>query len=413
MTDRVHLVDCTLREGDQSPGVAMSVDEKLAVAALLDRAGVALADAGMPELSTDEQRFLAAAAERSERLVVGASVRCIPASVALARDCGVGAVFVICPTSRLHLDKRLGTDLAGLLDRMAACADRVGDASLEIVCEDASRAEPGDLDTVVDHAARIGAARVYLADTVGCRTPAAFAALTARAVAVADGRLAVGAHCHDDLGMATANTVAAVEAGARWPTACVNGLGERAGNARLEAVALACEVALGLPTGIDSTLLPALSAAVEAASGHLVPSHAPIVGRNAWRHESGIHVDGLLKDPTTYEVVDPVRVGAARRFVLGMHSGRAQLRALLDQRHPGLAPRLQAEGRLDALLDDLRRRVQQDAVAWDRAALAGIRSAYDALLDAQGVPLDRFDRLVAAALSDPPLPDPARAGTDP
>ncbi len=394
---RVHVVDCTLREGDQTPGVAMSVDEKLAVARLLDRAGVALADAGMPEVSADERRVLAAAVDACEQMVVGASVRCIPAAVDLAVGCGVGAVFVICPTSRLHLDKRLGTDLRGLLDAMSRCAERVGDASLEIVCEDASRADADDLDAVVAHAATIGAARVYLADTVGCRTPAGFSALTRRALAVADGRVGVGVHCHDDLGMATANTVAAVEAGARWPTVCVNGLGERAGNARLAAVAVACETALGLPTGIDGRVLPALCAAVEAASGHLVPANAPVVGRNAFRHESGIHVDGLLKDPRTYEVVDPDRVGARRRFVLGKHSGRAQLRALLGQRRPAL---LAEAADLDHLLDRLRARIQDEAVAWDRAALDRLRVDYDALLDAQGVSLARFDRLVEDILDE-------------
>jgi len=394
----VHLVDCTLREGDQAPGVAMTPDEKLSIAVLLDEAGVALADAGMPELSARERRFLAEAADRCSRMVVGASVRCRPEAMDLALQCGVGAVFVICPSSRLHLDKRLGTNLGGLLDRLSRCAERRGDASLEVVCEDATRAEPADLDRLVDHAARLGAARVYLADTVGCRSPGVFSAMVERALAVADGRLSVGVHTHDDLGMATANTVAAVEAGATWPTACVNGLGERAGNADLAAVSVACEVALGRSTGIDFARLPALSQAVEAASGHLVSGRAPIIGRQAFRHESGIHVDGLLKDPRTYEVVAPELVGRQRELVLGGHSGRAHLRVLVQQRHPAIWAMLQDA---DPFLDRLRGAVQEHASRWERDRIGELRARQDALLDAQGVPLADFDRLVTALHADP------------
>lgn len=369
------LVDCTLREGDQAAGVAMDPSQKLDIALRLDAAGVALADAGMPAVGEGERAFLAEAAQRCTRMTVGASVRCRPDMVALAAETGVGAVFVICPISRLHMAQRIGTDLPGLLAALGAAAQVAHDAgmSLEVVCEDASRAHTEDLHALVRTAADVGARRVYIADTVGCRTPAGFAALVADVVAIAPAHLGVGVHCHDDLGMATANTVAAIEAGARWPTACVNGLGERAGNARLGEVALACAQLLGLDTGIDPTQLPGLAAAVAAASGIPVSPMAPLVGRNAFRHESGIHVDGMLKDPRTYEAVDPALLGRERRLVLGKHTGRAHLRALLHDRGvtPSQALVTHLQGAVQARAVQTRGEVPLDEL-WDLCRAAGL-----------------------------------------
>ena len=406
---RVQLVDCTLREGDQAPGVAMRPAEKLAIVEALDRAGVTLADAGMPELSAEERDVLRQAAERAQSMVVGASVRCRPEAVALARSCGVGSVFIICPTSRLHLDKRLGTDLQGLLERMSRAADQRGDMALDIVCEDASRAEPADLEVVINHAAELGADRLYLADTVGCRTPAMFSALVRRGLAAADGRLGIGVHCHNDLGMATANTVAAIEAGATWPTVCVNGLGERAGNADLAAVAVACKVALGRETGTDFQQLAPLSRLVEQASGQMVSARTPVVGLQAHCHESGIHVDGLLKDTRSYEVIDPELLGMQRRIVLGRHSGSAHLRALMSSRHPNRWSQLLSADDHHAFLQALRLRVQRAAGVSERSAFIALREDRDRLVASQGVGLEEFDRIVGdlsaqrlAAAAEPP-----------
>ncbi len=366
----VHLVDCTLREGDQAPGVAFRPDEKLAIARLLDQAGVALADAGMPAVGEDDRAFLRQAVDACEHMVVGASVRCRPDMVDLALGCGVGAVFVICPISRLHLERRLGTDLDGLLDALGSCAERIraAGATLELVAEDATRAELADLDRLVQAGAAHGAARVYVADTVGAMSPGQYAARVEHVVTVADGELAVGLHCHDDFGLATANTIAGVEAGARWPTACVNGLGERAGNADLGAVALACSELLGLETGFRPALLRQLARAVELASGQLIPPRAPLVGQNAFRHESGIHVDGLLKDPRTYEVLDPAIVGAERTLVLGRHSGRRHLRAVLASAGLTLS---------DAALDQLQAHLRQQSRGAPRHATDALRQALE------------------------------------
>ena len=173
MSKPVHLVDCTLREGDQTAGVAMTLDEKIRIAEMLDAAGVPLADAGMPAVHPTEAKFLREAVKRCTSMTVGASVRCRPDMAKLALDCGVGAVFVICPVSEHHLSARLDTTLGHLLDSLEEVADIVrGHASLEIVAEDATRADEASLLALAETAKRTGADRLYLADTVGIKSPA-------------------------------------------------------------------------------------------------------------------------------------------------------------------------------------------------------------------------------------------------
>ena len=382
--DRLHMVDCTLREGDQTPGVGMDPGEKLEIACMLDEAGVAMADAGMPAVSPGEQDFLRRAVEACGSMVVGASVRCIPDEVQSALDLGVGAVFVILPVSRLHVGERLRTTPAALRKALEACAVRVdaAGATLEVALEDASRAESSDLEEALSHAIDVGAARCYLADTVGCRSPGDFATLVRWAVELAGDRTAIGVHCHNDYGLATGNTVAAIEAGVRWPTATVNGIGERAGNASLGEVVLAAECLLGLETRFDAGALAGLSRRVEEVTGFLVPPTAPLVGRNAFRHESGIHTDGILKDPATYEAVSPDVVGRNRELHLGKHSGGNHLRTLLATR--GLDPS-------ETAIDRLRQRIQREATGRDRESFRELRARVEAWSDeAMGVDLDRF-----------------------
>lgn len=373
MRDRLRIVDCTLREGDQTPGVAMRPEAKLRIAQMLDRAGVAMADAGMPALGEDERAFLRDAVQACERMVVGGSARCRPDAVELALGCGLRAVFVICPISREHLVERLGSSLDRLLGDLERCAGLIkGEgASLEVVAEDATRAEPGDLRALASAAKNIGAARIFLADTVGCRVPREISALIATISEQID--LPLGIHCHNDYGLATANTLVAIEAGLRWPTATVNGIGERAGNAALEALVCASERLLTLDTSIDLTLLSGLSTAVSEATGLPVPPHAPIVGRNAFRHESGIHVDGMLKNPRAYEAFPPEWVGRNRSLVLGRHSGRAHLRALLSEMGRELEP-----DHLDRVLSEVK--------------TEALRRASEA--PGEGVPIEALDRIV-------------------
>lgn len=368
MTDRVRVVDCTLREGDQTAGVSMPPDKKLEIALMLDDAGIALADAGMPAVNQGEQRFLREAAAQCRNMVVGASVRCRPEMVRLALDCGVGAVFIICPISDGHLNRRLGIERDRLLETLGQCVDLVGDqASIEVVAEDASRASKENLSALVDAATSLGVDRLYLADTVGSQSPEAWRALVKWMMKALMGGPELGVHCHNDFGMATALTVAAIEAGVRWPTVTVNGLGERAGNADLGSVVVSTETLLGQRTGVRLSSLPALSALVERAACVPIPAGHPIVGANAFRHESGIHVHGVLADPAMYEAIEPDRVGRERTLLLGKHSGTAHLAALLDAENVVVTP--------DEIAA-LRGRVQAAAMKQDSAA-------FDALLDAE------------------------------
>lgn len=382
MSRRVNMVDCTLREGDQTAGVAMTADEKLRLALQLDAAGVSLADAGMPSVHPEEAKFLRKASEECRRMTVGASVRCRPDMVRQAIDCGVGAVFVICPISQRHLRDRLGIEREALLESLAACAEALGsDATLEVVAEDATRAEADDLRALVECARTAGAQRMYLADTVGSQSPGQWIALVRRVQEWLQGDVELGVHCHNDFGMATALTVAAIEAGVRWPTATVNGLGERAGNADLGSVAAACDNLLQLDSGMKLSDLPSLSAAVERASGVPVAAGHPLVGANAFRHESGIHVHGVLADPSMYEAISPDAVGRERTLLIGKHSGRAHLSAVLSSEGLSID---------NAALTELRKRIQA-------AVLDGNRDGIDRLLDlthevrrtTQGVPVER------------------------
>lgn len=324
----VQFIDCTLREGDQSPGVWLDSADKLALFALLDAAGVAVVDAGMPAISPQERELLAALAAIPDRGTrVGASVRCSVEEVALAADCGVDEVFLIFPVSTVHRRERLGLGPSSWRSRgsaaLAACEEH--GLVADLVLEDASRAEPEALADAIELAVRGGAARVMVCDTVGVLTPTKAGELIRSVLDLCRGRLEVGSHFHDDYGMATANTLAAIEVGATWPSVTVNGVGERAGNAVLAEVALATLNLLDLDCAITPERMVELSAEVERRTGQFLAPDAPLVGTQAFAHESGIHVDGILKSPRTYEAIDPQQLRRRRRITFGKHTGRAGL----------------------------------------------------------------------------------------
>jgi isopropylmalate/homocitrate/citramalate synthase len=322
----IELVDCTLREGEQSAGVWFSVEEKLQLVDRLAAVGLKRLDAGMPAVSPDEKEFLRRAVGRSEARI-GASVRALTAEVQLAIDCGVDEIFVICPVSELHRTKRLGLSATQLLQRIESLViqGQRANRQVNLVAEDASRTDFPFLIEALQVALDHGAEALYLCDTVGLWRPSVVAQIVTQILEELP-NAPLGIHCHNDFGMATANTVAAIEAGIRYPTATINGVGERSGNASLIEVATAAQELLGLDTGLAFELLGDLSALVERLTGFVVPQHSPLVGFNAFRHESGIHVDGLLKDPGTYQSIDPQLVGRKHDFVVGKHSGRALLR---------------------------------------------------------------------------------------
>ena len=335
--DKFQIVDCTLREGEQTPGVWWSPDEKLALLDRLADAGIAWLDAGMPEVGEEERDFFRRALGRTSARIL-ASVRLKESSVRLAFETGCDGVFLICPCSPIHRERRLGVGPAELrrrvrgIVRMAAAAG----GHVFFVAEDSVRTPVEELGDLLRTALDAGAEVLFLCDTVGMMLPSSMRAHIEAVRGRVGADVPLGVHCHNDFGLATANTLSAVEAGVRWPTTCVNGIGERSGNASLAEVVLALERLMGHRTGVRLDALSSLAREVEHLSGMIRSPHQPVTGRHAFRHESGIHVDGVLKDAETYEVLSPSLLGREREFVFGKHSGRALVRHVAAQE--GLRP---------------------------------------------------------------------------
>jgi len=332
--DRIFIVDGTLREGEQSPGVHFTTAEKLEIARALDRIGVPLLDVGMPAVSPDEREAIRAITQAGLRASIGVSARLNRAEVDQAVACGADEIFLICSVSPLHLRYKLGMDEEGvrqLAENVVRYSIQQG-LVVNFVAEDACRAETPFLCGIIKDAHKWGAQRAFICDTVGVAEPFRMRSLIEEIRSAIPPEMALGCHCHNDLGLATANTVAAVEGGAQYPSVTVNGIGERAGNSPLHEVVVAVEKNLNIKHGIDMGGLYALSKLVERCSGILIPPHAPVVGLNAFRHESGIHVDGILKNSRTYTGVDPQGLGREPTFILGKHTGTQLIQYLLQQR---------------------------------------------------------------------------------
>lgn len=334
MSDTLIFTDCTLRDGEQAPGVFFTLEEKIAIADLLDAVGVDILDAGMPSTSIDERKTLEALLDRGYRTRIAGTVRAAQSDIELAVACGLKEVFLFMPVSPQHLKHKFGLTLKEVRPRIESSVDHAVSKGLRVhfVAEDTVRADPRELAPLFDRIAALGAAGVMICDTVGVMRPDTMADYVRRLVDAMESRITLGIHCHNDYGLAAANTLAAVRAGVTHVTATVNGLGERAGNASLEEVIFALVDLYGRTVNIELPLLPRLCEKVAAASGVFLTPTKPIVGKNVFRHESGVHVDGMLKDPSTYESIRPERLGRRHEFLLGKHSGRGLVESLLSQR---------------------------------------------------------------------------------
>jgi 2-isopropylmalate synthase len=337
------IFDTTLRDGEQAPGCTMTIEEKIRVARQLEALKVDVIEAGFPVSSPGDFDSVSAVAREVSGPVVAGLARCVPKDIEAAaeavKDAKKPRIHVFLATSKIHRQHKLGKARSEILklarDGVEIAAGLTAD--VEFSPEDASRTEPPFLAEVVEAVIDAGATTVNIPDTVGWATPGQFGELIAglfERVSNID-RAVISVHCHNDLGLAVANSLAAVKAGARQVECTVNGLGERAGNCSLEELVMALRVRndfFGVSTGIQTTEIMPTSRLVSSVTGLHVQRNKAIVGENAFAHEAGIHQDGVLKNPLTYEIMRPEDVGVDRsNLVLGKHSGRHAFRARLAE----------------------------------------------------------------------------------
>ncbi|PYR63988.1 MAG: 2-isopropylmalate synthase [Acidobacteria bacterium] len=331
---RIVVFDTTLRDGEQAPGFTMDVAAKVTLARALDALGVDIIEAGFPIASPADAEAVREVAREVRRPTIAALARCrrqdIEEAAQALEPAARSRIHTFLATSDLHLTTKLRITREACLEAIidaVRLARRFTD-DVEFSAEDATRSDPDFLCRVIEAAIREGCTTINLPDTVGYGTPdetKAFFADIRERVFNAD-RAVFSAHCHDDLGLATANSLAAIQGGARQVECTINGIGERAGNAALEEIVMALRVRanhLAYDTRIDAARLYETSQLLTSVTQEPVQANKAIVGRNAFAHEAGIHQDGVLKDPRTYEIMRPQDVGQpAARLVLGRHSGR-------------------------------------------------------------------------------------------
>jgi len=315
------LYDTTLRDGEQTPGVSFNAEDKVEIALLLEECGVEEIEAGFPAISKDEEEAVRAVSKAVSRSKVLCLCRALKSDVDLALKCDVDGVIVFAPPSDIHLKWKLKISAESLLKCVSDVIEyaKSHGVFVQFTCEDATRTPLERLLKFYSSAIEHGADRVGVADTVGCITPSGMKFLIGELSKSLSKPIAV--HCHNDLGLATANTLTAYEAGAMALSVSVNGLGERCGNAPLEEVALALYCLYGVDPGIDFKKLGKLSRRVAELSKLSPWPLKPVVGLHAFTHKSGIHVAAVLENPFTYEAYSPRIVGRERVIKFGKHSG--------------------------------------------------------------------------------------------
>src|SRR5262245_43486847 len=341
VSDRVYIFDTTLRDGEQSPGCSMTVPEKLSMAKKLVELGVDILEAGFPIASEGDFEAVDAVSREFPWAQVAGLARCVTLDVERAAAALSQArrprIHTFIATSDIHLKYKLKKSQDHVLNEACAAVElaRRHVDDVELSAEDGARTEPEFLEKVSKAVVAAGARTVNIPDTVGYSTPKEYGALIGRIAKTLGDCAIVSVHCHDDLGLAVANSLAAVQAGARQIECTINGIGERAGNCSLEEVVMALKTRSDrypFPTGIHTEHLYSASQLLSSIITFGPQPNKAIVGRNAFAHEAGIHQDGYLKEKSTYEIIDPQSVGVpAGKLVLGKHSGRHALNQRCQQ----------------------------------------------------------------------------------
>ncbi len=343
--ETVRIFDTTLRDGEQSPGATLTLAEKLEIARQLELLGVDVIEAGFPISSDGDFESVRQVAAQATRPIVCGLARCTPRDIDRAgeaiKPAKRGRIHVFCATSKIHREHKLRKGKEEIIRLSVESIRRARGFTddVEFSPEDASRTELEFLEEIVAAAIDAGATTINLPDTVGYATPKTYGEIFAHIIAKVPAVLARGiilsTHCHNDLGLAVANSLSAVESGARQVECTINGIGERAGNAALEEIVMALRTRhdfYPVTTGVDATKIWSTSRMVSTLTGLTVQRNKAIVGQNAFAHESGIHQDGVLKFRETYEIMDPASVGIPKSsLVLGKHSGRHAFRDRVTQ----------------------------------------------------------------------------------
>jgi len=331
LPETVRIFDTTLRDGEQTPGVAITVEEKIRIAKRLDELGVNVIEAGFPAASSGEKE----AAREILKLGLNAQIcglaRTLRGDLDAAIDCGVDYIHTFIGTSPLHREYKLKMSKEEILSKSIDAVEYIKDHGItaEFSAEDATRTEFDYLKEIYGAVEDAGADYINVPDTVGVMVPTSMKWLISNLKQHLD--VPISVHCHDDFGLAVANSLSSVEAGASQVHVTVNGLGERAGNASLEEVIMSLITEYGIKMDIKTERLVNLSEFVSRITGIKMPPNKAIVGENAFAHESGIHADGVIKKAETYEPIAPEIVGHTRKIVLGKHTGAKAIKSKLDE----------------------------------------------------------------------------------
>jgi len=329
---KIRIFDTTLRDGEQAPGASLTPESKLRIAKSLDKLGVDVIEAGFPAVSEGEMEAVKLIAKEGLRAEVCSFVRGVKSDIDVALKCDTQSVHLVIPTSDLHLQYKLKKTKEGVLKIVEESVQYAKDHGLvvELSAEDATRSEFNFVKEFFAKGISTGADRICACDTVGVLTPEKSYKFFSE-MRKSFTEIIISAHCHDDFGMAVANSITALRAGADQVHATINGLGERAGNAALEEIAAALRLVYGVKVPIKTELLYSTSQLVARLTGVPVQPNKAIVGENAFAHEAGIHTHAVLAHPSTYEPISPELVGVTRRLVAGKHAGSHGIKASLNK----------------------------------------------------------------------------------